>query len=430
MNLSITPQTLCGHVPVPASKSIMHRALICAALSKGTSIIRRIYCSEDIEATIRCLQTLGASFEQTDDVIVVHGISSLPIHACMDCGESGSTIRFLIPLAAALGVSTTFIGQGLLVTRPLHLYQTVLDSHGSHFAYTGKLPCQVQGKLEGGRYSIRGDVSSQFITGLLFALPLLEEDSVLEVLPPFESKSYVDITLSCLQAFGICIHEMESGVYQIPGGQQYHASDYSVESDYSQAAFFLTASMLGSTLSLSEFQATSHQGDAAILDILQTIGCQLETTDGTVRLLHNGATPFHISAENIPDLVPTLCVLATCLSGISTIRRVERLKLKESDRIASTMAMITALGGRISYQEDCLSITGSALHGGTVHCENDHRIAMAAAMAATACDGIVTLLGAECVNKSYPTFWEEYQRLGGQVHVIDLDERHSNFDLR
>lgn len=421
MNLSITPQKLRGHVSIPASKSVMHRALICAALSEGTSVIRHAYCSEDIHATMDCLRALGASFSVEGTSITVQGITSLPETTGMDCGESGSTIRFLIPLAGALGVSATFTGRGKLITRPLELYREAFAEHGAAFFYTGTLPAQTKGTLQGGDYRIRGNISSQFITGLLLALPLLSQDSTLTVLPPFESKSYVDITISCLRSFGVTITEQDEGCYSIPGRQRYRASDYTVESDYSQAAFFLTAAALGSEVTLLDFGSESVQGDAAIVEVLTQTGFTCFTQQGALLLSGKGCKPFTVTAENIPDLVPTLCVLATGLSGTSTIRRVERLKIKESDRIASTMAMLQALGGIISYQDDCISITGAPLHGGTVLCENDHRIAMAAAMAATAASSPVILHGAECVNKSYPTFWNEYQRLGGQIHGIDLE---------
>ena len=421
MDLLIHPQTLKGEIKVPASKSIMHRALICAALAKGRSLIRNTYISEDITATMDCLQKLGASFTVSGDCIAVDGISSLPEEASLDCGESGSTIRFLIPLAAALGVSTTFTGHGKLISRPLHLYRDAFAGKGTEFRYNGMLPASIEGQLRPGNYEIPGNVSSQFITGLLFSLPLLDGDSTITVLPPFESKSYVGITVSCLKQFGISVTESDS-TYYIKGNQCYTACDYAVESDYSQAAFFLTANCLGSELSLFSFTPDSIQGDSKILSILAQSGTEALFQEGKLRNQIRSRKAFSIDASDIPDLVPILSVLACFCEGTTKISRVERLRIKESDRIASTMEMIHALGGRISYENDCLLIPGNQqFSGGTVDCCNDHRIAMAAAVASTVCAGDVVLKGAQCVKKSYPTFFEEFTRLGGNCHVIHVE---------
>ncbi len=419
MDLSITPQTLSGAVTIPASKSVMHRALICAALAKGESVVENIYFSEDILRTIEGLEALGATISIDGHTVTVQGITAPPKEATIDCGESGSTIRFLIPIAAALGVKATFVGQGKLVSRPLDIYAESLPSHGITFSYDGILPATIEGILQGGHYTLRGDVSSQFITGLLFCLPLLASDSVLTILPPFESQSYVNITIDCLKSFGVEVIA-EDLSYRIVGNQQYKPCRYTVESDYSQAAFFLTAQSFGHPLSVSAFSSHSVQGDAAMLSILSDCGADIRL-QGDSFVMHKPPTkPFAISAEDIPDLVPILSVLATQLQGISTIRRVARLKLKESDRIASTMALVRALGGMIDYKDDCITIHPSTLTGGVVDCHNDHRIAMAGAIAATIVQGVVTLQGAECVAKSYPTFFEEYSRLGGQVDGINL----------
>lgn len=421
MDLLIHPHTLKGKVKIPASKSILHRALICAALAKGRSLIRNTYLSEDITATMDCLKKLGASFTVTGDCIAVDGISSLPEEASLDCGESGSTIRFLIPLAAALGVSASFAGRGKLVSRPLHLYQQAFAGKGVEFLYNGSLPASVCGQLQSGDYEIPGNVSSQFITGLLFALPLLDGDSRITVLPPFESKSYVGITISCLKQFGISVTESDH-TYFIKGNQCYTACDYTVESDYSQSAFFLTANCLGSELSLFSFAPDSIQGDSKILSILAQSGTEALFQNGNLQTHVQNRKAFSIDASDIPDLVPILSVLACFCEGTTKISRIERLRIKESDRIASTMGMIHALGGRITYENDCLLIPGSQqFSGGTVDCCNDHRIAMAAAVASTVCDGDVVLKGAQCVKKSYPTFFEEFTRLGGNSHVVHVE---------
>ena len=424
MELSITPSHLHGVVDVPASKSIMHRALICAALAKGKSIIHNTYVSQDITATMDCLTQLGASFVVHEDTIEVHGIEQAAPAANLFCGESGSTIRFLIPIAAALDVNAAFSGTGKLVSRPLHLYRDAFIGKGVTFDYTGMLPANLSGQLKSGIYCIPGNVSSQFITGLLFALPILEGDSVLEVLPPFESKSYVDITLSCLRAFGIEV-ENEGSTYHIPGGQQYRATDYAVESDYSQAAFFLVANALGNDLTLRTFGEQSVQGDSAILRILSEAGVESHLQNGALTNTVQKLSAFHIEASDIPDLVPILCVLACFCDGVSTIQKVERLKIKESDRIASTMDIVTRLGGTIAYADDTITITGGMTHfqSAVLPSYNDHRIAMAGAIAATKANGDIIIEDAGCVRKSFPTFFETYQHLGGNCHVIHVDER-------
>lgn len=421
MNLQITPSRLEGEIAVPASKSIMHRALICAALSPGISKIENAYLSKDISATIDCLSALGASFSFEENSIAVTGMNASPEKAIFPCRESGSTIRFMIPIAAALGIDSVFTGEGRLKTRPLNVYQSAFLQKGVDFSYSGTLPARLSGKLLPGNYVIAGNISSQFITGLLFALPLLDGDSSIEVLPPFESKSYVDITLSVLSAFGIKISQKDN-FYFIQGNQSYQSCNYLVESDYSQAAFFLTANCLGSDLTLSSFSEHSVQGDSFILRLLEKIGVSSSLKQGRLSTFVSQKRGFQIDASDIPDLVPILCVLACFCEEPSAICRVERLRIKESDRIQSTIDLITALGGQITYENDCLTITPcEKFHGGQIDCHNDHRIAMSAAVAALKSDSPVILIGAECVEKSYPTFFEEYQRLGGICHVVHLE---------
>lgn len=424
MNVTIQPGTLSGKVLVPSSKSILHRGLICAALAQGTSVIHRLYLSRDIQATMDCLTALGAVFTRQGEDILVQGISQPPEAAALHCGESGSTLRFLIPVAAALGVSATFFGEGRLVSRPLTAYDHAFAGNGVHWHNTGLLPCSVSGRLKPGNYEIDGSQSSQFISGLLFALPLLEGDSTLTVTGNFQSQSYVQITLGVLKQFGIRFQQTAPNCFSIPGGQNYQGGEFTAESDYSQAAFFLCAAAFGANLELCSFSPNSLQGDRAILSILAQAGCPVEREGDKLKPRPGKLSPFTVEAGDIPDLVPVLCVLACGCKGESLITQVERLKLKESDRIASTMALINGLGGKMSYspKEDCIRVLGAGrLTGGVVSCENDHRIAMSGAVAALICQKPVTLLGAQCVAKSYPTFWEEYQRLGGTIHVQSME---------
>jgi len=425
MNLLLHPAHLKGVVTVPASKSILHRALICAALADGVSTIQNVYFSEDIEATMDGLTRLGATFEINGDTVTVYGIQTLPQTAKLNCGESGSTIRFLIPIAAALGVRTVFDGRGRLITRPLGLYQHTLGTHGAFFQYNGFLPCSIGGKLRGGEFTIAGNVSSQFITGLLFALPLLSEESILKVIEPFESKSYVRITCEVLRAFGIVIEELpDSRSYRIPPNQRYQPRDYAVESDSSQAAFFLAANALGHEIALQHFYPESIQGDHRVFDLVGCSGLAVSFENGAVTTVQTETRPLTATVSDIPDLVPALAVLASGMNGKTVFKKVARLALKESDRIATTLDLINRLGGEATYhpQEDELWVIGKRVfHGGEADAHNDHRIAMAAAMAAASADGDVLLKDAGSVKKSYPTFWETYQALGGKFDVLNLE---------
>ena len=422
-NVALLPTHLRGEVTIPPSKSILHRALICASLAKGSSTIRHVVFSEDIRATMECMKQFGASFEVHDDAITVHGVESVPQKASFSCQESGSTLRFLIPIASAFGIDAFFTGKNRLVTRPLDLYESALSSHGVTVQYAGQLPFAVKGQLCSGVYQIKGNVSSQFITGLLFALPLLPEESIIEVLPPFESKSYVKITLQELKQFGIEVFA-EGDRYRIPGGQQYKPCDFSVESDFSQAAFFLVADALGAAVTLRQFDLRSIQGDRAVLDVLQKAGCRIICREGSLTCKPAQLTAFEIDGSDIPDLVPILCVLACFCKGTSRIKQVKRLRIKESDRIASTMELIQKMGGYIHYDEenDCLTVEGEKqLHGAEIQSYNDHRIAMCAAVAAAVAEGVTTIKNAACVKKSYPVFFHDYRNLGGICHGFHLE---------
>ena len=425
MDITIEPGKLAGEVLVPSSKSILHRGLICAALAPGKSLIHRLYLSRDIQATMDCLTALGASFTLQGEDVVVEGIENPVKAAALHCGESGSTLRFLIPVAAALGVSASFFGEGRLTTRPLFAYDGAFAGKGVLWHNTGTLPCSVSGKLEPGAYEIDGSQSSQFISGLLFALPLLNGDSTLTVTGKFQSQSYVGITLGVLKEFGINLEQTAPNRFSIPGGQVYQAGEFTAESDYSQSAFFLCAAALGGDLTLGSFSPDSLQGDKAILSVLEQAGFPVEFQGDQLKLKPGKLKAFTIQAGDIPDLVPVLCVLASGCIGESRIYQVERLKIKESDRIASTMALINGLGGQMEYlpEQDCIRIVGKGhLEGsGVIDCENDHRIAMSGGVAAALCQKPFTLLGAECVAKSYPTFWEDYQRLGGKIHVQSVE---------
>lgn len=409
MDLCITPHTLAGTVPIPASKSMAHRAIICAALSGGTSHITGVSFSKDIHATLSVMEALGAAYRIDGDAITLSGIRKPSAEATADCCESGSTLRFLIPVAAALGTKTTFLGQGRLPERPITPYLRELPPKGVQFDVTGTMPFTIEGRLKPGVFRLEGDISSQFITGLLFALPLLDGDSDIVLTSPLQSKPYADMTIGCMAHFGVTVTESADG-YHIPGGQTYRAADLRVEGDFSQAAFFYAANAIGNSVTLQNIPEKTVQGDRKIVEILSDMWYNKK--DGILE----------INAEDIPDLVPILAVAASLAPGVTRITHAERLRIKESDRLETTAAMLRALGGIAEVRPDGLEIRPvEGFHGGTVDSAGDHRIAMCAAIAATRADGPVTILGADCVSKSYPAFFEDYQSLGGVANGIHLE---------
>lgn len=410
MDMKISPSVLRGNLSIPASKSCAHRAVICAALADGVSTLSGITMSKDIEATISSMTALGASFEINGDIVTVKGISgSIDGTAEIDCNESGSTLRFIMPVAAALGVKSVFIGKGRLPQRPIDIYKRELKNHGITF-HTEEMPYEISGVLTGGKYEIEGNVSSQFITGLLFALPLAKEDSEIIMTSHLESRPYVDITIDILRRYGIEISETENS-FLIKGNQKYTPYDEHIEGDYSQAAFFFVANALGSDVNILNLKEDSVQGDKAITDIIADT-------------LKNGSvTGYKADCSDIPDLVPILSVLGAYGNMPSTIYNAERLRIKESDRLAACADMLNNLGGNVTVTSDGLEILPTnGLNGGTIDSYGDHRIVMAAAIAALNCKGDVIIKGAEAAEKSYPTFFEDYVKLGGKADVIDLEQ--------
>ncbi|MDE6781587.1 MAG: 3-phosphoshikimate 1-carboxyvinyltransferase [Ruminococcus sp.] len=404
MDIKITPEKLKGFVNIPASKSVAHRMLICAALA-GDSEIGGINYSKDIEATVKAMSALGAWIYTKENSADVAEKISPPEKAVIDCNESGSTLRFIIPVAAALGVETEFHGSGRLPQRPIDIYIRELGKHGITFNYNNTMPFTISGQLTSGVYEIEGNVSSQFITGLLFALPLLDGESEIVLTSHLESRPYVDITIDVLKKFGITVDETENGFY-IKGSQIYKPYNGDVEGDYSQAAFFYVANALGSSVNLGNLNPDSVQGDKKILDIINVI-----QSDGC----------FNVDCSDIPDLVPVLAVLAASGKKESVIYNAERLKIKESNRLETTAALINNLGGNVEITADGLIIHPCGLYGGTVDSYGDHRIVMAAAVAAVGTSGDVIIKNAEAVTKSYPDFFEDYKKVGGIVNVISME---------
>lgn len=382
MDITIHPRSLRGAIQIIPSKSIAHRYLICAAFADSETTLICPETNRDIEATVDCLNALGADIQRTDSGYMIDPISVIPETAILNCHESGSTLRFLLPIVGALGVDATFQMAGRLPQRPLSPLWEEMERMGCTLTHPTADTIRCQGKLRPGEYVIDGGVSSQFITGLLFATALMEVKGKTTITGTLESKPYVDMTERALSLFA-------APNFHTPGYLQ-------VEGDWSSGAFFLAANTLGSNLSVRGLNEASVQGDRAVVEILK----QLENGMPTV------------SAKDIPDLIPVLSVVAASKHG-AVFTNIQRLRLKESDRVASTVAMVESLGGKAKADENALKIDGTGLTGGTVDAVNDHRIAMSAAIAATVCKKDVTILGAECVKKSYPKFWEEYARLGG-----------------
>lgn len=417
MIATITPAKLSGTIPAIASKSDAHRLLILAALSQGETRLSMEQRSEDIDATIDCLRALGALIEVLPDGVLVRGIEQPNENPLLDCGESGSTFRFLLPVAAALCESARFTGGGRLPERPIGELMTVMQAHGVAFS-AERLPFSSSGRLAGGAFSLPGNVSSQYLTGLLLALPLVAQNSEITLTTRLESAAYVDITLHALKRFGVRV-SVENGVYAVSGGQTLQSpGECRVDGDWSNAAFFLAAGALGKPVTLTGLHLDSPQGDKAILDALRKFGALVETATDTVTVSPANLIGCTIDVSETPDLLPILAVLGAGASGETRLVNAARLRLKESDRLASVSAMLRALGGRVEEQPDALVITGGRLAGGTVESCRDHRIAMSAAIAAILCESSVTILGADAVKKSYPAFYHDLNQLGGHVDVV------------
>lgn len=386
MNVTIQPGALSGQIHAIPSKSQAHRLLICAAFSDRETFLSCPETNRDIEATADCLSALGACITRTEQGYRVRPVKDIPKEATLDCCESGSTLRFLLPVVGALGSNATFLLSGRLPDRPLSPLWEEMERMGCQLSRPTANTVRCEGRLAAGNYTIDGGVSSQFISGLLFALALMDGHSELTISGQIESRFYIDMTRRALELFQAHLGRPFRSPGNIP-----------VEGDWSNGAFFLAAKALGSDVKVLGLDADSPQGDRAAADLLP-------------QLLLGSPT---INARDIPDLVPILAVVAGANNGCR-FEGIQRLRLKESDRVATVIAMVKALGGDARADEGSLTIEGSGFLGGTVDAADDHRIAMSAAIAATACKTVVTILGAEAVNKSYPSFWAEYARLGGK----------------
>ncbi len=405
----IIPSRLAGCVRAPASKSAAHRAMICAALAVGETHIRCADTNADIEATLRCISALGARTERTAEGVRILG-GSFANMAQADCGESGSTLRFLIPVAAAVGCETDFLCAGRLPERPMDALRDVLSAHGASMSDAGVNPVRIRGRLQPGRYNLPGNVSSQFVSGLLFALPLLSGESEIVIDGPLSSADYVEMTLQSLAAFGIRPERTENG-FRIRSDMAYRSpGEICIEGDWSGAAFWLC-----SGIPVSGLLENTVQGDRRVLDVLCRMGAEIRC-EGDAFSASGCLHGTVIDADPIPDLVPPLASAAVFAQGETRIVNAARLRAKESDRLFTTAAALRSLGADIREEGDGLLIRGGKpIPGGIADAYGDHRIAMAAAIAGVRAEGESIIRGAGAVNKTYPGFWRDLESLGGQV---------------
>jgi len=421
MDRTIQAGPRTGTATAPASKSLAHRLLIAAALSEKPVSIRIGAASQDVEATVRCLSAAGARIERSGDTVTVipvpfgtgeTGGALCPEGTVFPCGESASTMRFLLPVLGAFGIRGFFRMEGRLPGRPITPLADALEAHGMRIGRDGER-LSFGGKLAPGEYAIRGDISSQFISGLLFALPLLSGDTILRVTGTAVSRGYIEMTENVLRLAGIRFAK-NGRSYTVPGGQRYRLPDgIEAERDWSCAAAFLAAGAFSERgVTVRGLEPASFQGDRGILDVLSQFGASVRTSAAGVTVKKRMRKGTTVDAADIPDLVPVIAAVAAASEGKTRIVNAGRLRLKESDRLRATTEMLRTLGADIRETEDGLIIHGKReLTGGTVDPAHDHRIAMAAAVAASAATDPVTVRDSDCTDKSFPGFWEEFGRL-------------------
>ena len=417
MNIIISPSLPVGNTCAIASKSAAHRALICAAFADSETKIKCERTNRDIEATVACLGALGARIEYSKPYFTVSPVTKLSDTAELHCGESGSTMRFLLPIVSALGIKASFVMEGRLPERPLSPLYEELCAHGAILSPCGTNPFICDGKLCTNEFSIRGDVSSQFISGLLFASVLMGGNAKINISGKIESAPYIDMTCDMLSQFGVCVIKHDFG-YEIPDQcRLISPGEVSIEGDWSNAAFPLCLGAIGGDVTVCGIDPDSHQGDKRIIGILQKFGANIINTKNTYTASKsNELCGIELDASDIPDLVPVIAAVASVAKGQTRIFGASRLRIKESDRLDAITQALTSLGADITETADGLIINGKPqLLGGTVNTFNDHRIAMSTAVAAVSCTSDVKIIGAECVAKSYPDFWSEIESLGVKI---------------
>lgn len=428
-NIEIKPSFLKGETKIPPSKSISHRAIICASLSEGESSIENVILSKDIIATLEAMKSFGIRVKNSKidedglcDVYIKGREKLRLLNNEIDCRESGSTLRFLIPMAGLLGERVTYTGRGKLIERPLDVYYEIFKQQGiSCVNNNGKLPLSIEGVLKPGVFRMKGNVSSQFITGLLFVLPILKEDSKIIITTNLESRGYVDLTLDMLKRFSIDVENNNYREFYIKGNQKYKANHHKVEGDFSQAAFFIAAGILGEDIKCRGLNRKSLQGDKVILDIARSMGANISIKNNSIEVKKSRTKGKVIDVSQCPDLVPILSVLGAFSEGTTKIINAQRLRIKESDRLRAIATELNQLGAHVKELESGLEIHGKKeLQGGIVDSWKDHRIAMALAIASIRCTSPVIIKNSGAVEKSYPTFWKDFEKIGGEIHEWNM----------
>lgn len=417
MDIKITPSVLSGLVPAIGSKSDIHRLLICAGLCDEPTVISGVTRSDDIDATAECLRRLGVDVQFQGRVCVVtpnKAVSNAPV---LDCRESGSTLRFMLPVAAALSDKASFVGSGRLPKRPIGDLVNAMKNGGVEFS-NDMLPLDISGKLTAGEYLLPGNVSSQYVSGLLMALSVTEGESEIILTSDLESTSYVNMTISTLSIFGADVEKTERG-YKICGQRSLKSPHRAVaDGDWSNAAFFIAAGAFKDEVTVTGLDPFSAQGDKKVCEFLKNFGAAVISVNSQVTVSAEKLHACHIDLTDTPDLLPILAVVAAAANGTSRFTGAKRLKLKESDRLLTVSDMINSLGGEAKVLPDGIIVKGKKhLSGGVVDSHNDHRIVMAAAVASTLCNNPVVIKDAQAVSKSYPDFFEDFKRLGGEYHV-------------
>lgn len=418
MNIRVFPSQLKGAVTPPASKSFAHRALIAAFLSGEPTVLRGRVSGRDVEATITALRALGAEITVSDNQIVLNGTQKPPNNeVTINAGESGSTLRFLLPVCAAIGAEVEFKGEGRLPERPLSGLNAVLKRGGANLS-SDSLPLKVSGKMTSGIYRIDGSVSSQYVTGLLLALPILPGDNEIILENGLQSASYVDITLSVLRDFGITVEKTKQGFF-VPGGQRFRApSEFAVETDWSSAAFMLGGGVLAGDVLVRGLNPESKQGDRKIAELLAHAGADIAWEEGGLRARKSSLCGIDFDCGDCPDIAPIMAVILASAKGESTITGTNRLRVKESDRLLTTVGLLWGLGISSRQADNALTIVGGRLKGAEFSGGDDHRIAMSAIIGALAAEGESVVLGAECVDKSYPGFLGDISLFGGNYELL------------
>lgn len=412
MDKKIIPSPLSGEINIPPSKSAAHRALICAALSEGTSRVEPYCTSKDIKATAACLRTLGMKLEE-DEKGYTAGRGETVKGGTLDFGESGSTARFLLPVAAALGADITAVGQGRLPERPMKVLTDLLRQHGVEVS-SDSLPITLKGKMTAGEFALPGNISSQYISGLMLAAPLLDGDTEIIPTTALESVGYIDMTVDAMKGQGAEVEETDRG-WKISADQGYKPRDIKIEGDWSQVAFFMSAAAIGGDIKVHGLDFASKQGDMAALDVFAAFGADISIEEGVLHIRKGDLRGIEVNAADIPDMVPAIAATAAFARGKTVIHSAERLRIKESDRIKTTLAALTALGIKTEERPDGMVIYGGRPKGGIIDGANDHRIVMAFSVAAAFAEGESVITGAEAVNKSYPEFFEDFKKLGGKT---------------